>query len=65
MRQIREVTGPELVFCEEHNLLMYPKSALAASKAKAACAKTDSESSSSSESENDLSDVEDPKPPFQ
>jgi len=62
---IREVTGPELVFCEEHNLLMYPKSALAASKAKAACAETDSESSSSSDSEDDLSDVEDPKPPFQ
>jgi hypothetical protein len=62
---IREVTGPELVFCEEHNLLMYPKYALAASKAKAACAETDSESSSSSDSEDHLSDVEDPKLPFQ
>lgn len=64
---IREVTGPKLVFCKEHNLLMYPKSALAAGKAKANAAyvETDSESSSSSDSEDDLSEVEDSKPPFQ
>ena len=26
--QVRAVTGPELVFCKDHNLLMYPKTAL-------------------------------------
>lgn len=27
--EVREVVGPETVFCKDHNLIMYPKSAMA------------------------------------
>lgn len=60
--EVRGVVGPEMVFCKDHNLLMYPKAAMATSRAppKAAVEEVDDESSdpSSSESEDDLSDIE-------
>lgn len=64
---VRAVQGPQLVFCKEHNLLMYPKSILAVPRPKAAGRvvevatedEDESESSDDSESEDDLSDVED------
>jgi hypothetical protein len=55
---VREVVGPELVFCKDHNLLMYPKSAMASSGKMPTV--EDESDSSSSDSSDDLSDVEDP-----
>ena len=65
--QVRGVVGPELVFCKDHNLLMYPKSAMVASDTvpkatqKATVEEvddsTDSEDSDS-DSEEDIEEVE-------
>ncbi len=70
--QVRGVVGPELVFCKDHNLLMYPKSAMVATKAssktypKATVEEVDSsDSSESSDSGDDLSDVEEIPRDFQ
>lgn len=67
---VRQVVGPELVYCHDHNLLMYPKGVLPDSVTarphphKTLLATVEeldlSESSSSEESEDELSDVEDP-----
>lgn len=64
------VIGPELVYCHDHNLLMYPKGILPDSMASVgrhvpsgSLLKEEpgsSDSCSSKESEDDLSDVEDP-----
>ena len=66
---IREVVGPELVDCHDHNLLMYPKDVLPDSMTArphhhrtphATVEEHDlSESSSSEESEDELFDIED------
>lgn len=65
--QVREVAGPELVFCSDHNLLMYPKSVVAVSTkarqpqhARVEEVDEDEESSDSSESSDsgdELSDI--------
>lgn len=67
---VREVVGPELVYCHDHNLLMYPKGVLPDSMTarphhhKAPHVSVEeldsSASSSSEESEDELSDVEGP-----
>lgn len=62
--EVRGVVGPEMVFCKDHNLLMYPKAAMATPKGlpeslpKATVIELDSSDSSSSDSEDDLSDIE-------
>ncbi len=69
---VREVVGPELVFCKDHNLLMYPKSVMAVPTAGKVVELEDDDSSDQSESsdddeaEADASDVEElqPKQPF-
>ena len=54
---IREVVGPELVFCKDHNILMYSKPSMATPTV--AVGDGDStDSSSSSESEDDIDDIE-------
>lgn len=68
--EVRDVVGPELVFCNDHNLLMYPKkympkilqhsSDVVTSRIDAANDSDSLEESSSEESEDELSDVEDP-----
>ena len=72
--QVRAVTGPELVFCKDHNLLMYPKNALPRIEAiesddespEEEDAASSSEASSSDESEEDDAEELDAKvPPFQ
>lgn len=68
--QVRGVVGPELVFCKDHNLLMYPKSAMVASRApkplpKAIVEELDSSDSSESSSEDEASDVEEAQQDFQ
>lgn len=60
--QVRAVTGPELVFCKDHNLLMYPKSAMPAAKALEADESSSDESSS--DESDDVEDIDDPMPPF-
>lgn len=64
--KIREVIDLKLVFCKKHNLLMYFKSVLAASKARVntAYVKLNSESFSSFDNENNLFKVEDFKSSF-
>ena len=57
----RTVVGPELVFCRDHNLLMYPKSALAAPSRVEEVESQDSSDSSEDDGDDELSDVEDPK----
>jgi len=62
---IREVVGPELFFCEDHNLLMYPKSIMTAPHVTVEDADdSSSESDEDSDSGDDVSMVGDPKPPF-
>jgi hypothetical protein len=62
---IREVVGPELFFCEDHNLLMYSKSIMTASHVTVEDADDSSfESDENSDSGDDVSMVEDPKPSF-
>jgi len=62
---IREVVGPELFFCEDHNLLMYPKSIMTAPQVTVEDADdSSSESDDDSDSGDDVSMVGDPKPPF-
>ena len=61
---VRQVVGPELVFCKDHNLLMYPKSIMAASGLDK-IDDIDGDSSDSSDSEDDISDIDDPVPSFQ
>ena len=66
--EVRSVVGPEMVFCKDHNLLMYPKSAMISSDVRTAAKQrslptatveeVEEESSESSESD-DLSDIED------
>lgn len=72
--EVREVKGPQMVFCKDHNLLMYPEVVMTTPKAPATIPKIpkatveevdDSSDSSSSESEDDLSDVEEVKRDFQ
>lgn len=64
--QVREIVGPELVFCKDHNLLMYPKSAVP----KSGFVESDREeeaassSDSSSDESDDVEDIQDPVPPF-
>lgn len=68
--KLRDVVGPELVFCNDHNLLMYPKKHLSRALPSSskdvdlvtnAADESDSlEASSSEESEDELSDIEDP-----
>ena len=53
--QVREVVGPELLFCKDHNLLMYPKAATATSQA-TEFIETKHDISSISESESSYSD---------
>ena len=65
----RAVVGPELVFCKDHNLLMYPKAILAEAKGirkhQAHVEDYDSSSESSdSEGDEDESDIEEIKRDF-
>ena len=73
--EVRSIVGPEMVFCKDHNLLMYPKSAMVSTDARIAAKQRalpqaiveeiEEESSESSESD-DLSEIEDKeKPDFQ
>ena len=57
----REVVGPELFFCEDHNLLMYPKSMAKASKATVETEESSSDDDDDSDSGDDLDDIDDPK----
>ena len=59
--EVREVVGPELVFCHDHNLLMYPKSAMVRGLPQATIEEIDESASSSesSDSGDELSDIED------
>ena len=66
----RDVKGPEMVFCKDHNLLLYPK-AISVTKKKHHQPQVEDATDSSSESDSDsddgsddLSDIDDPKPPF-
>ena len=52
---LREIKGPEMVFCNEHTLLMYPKKSL---KATVEDASSEDEEDTGSESEDELEDVE-------
>ena len=61
---VREVVGPKLMFCKDHNLLMYPKSIMAVPGLEKVD-DTDGDSSDSSDSEDNISDVDDPVLPFQ
>ena len=58
--QIRAITGPELIFCKDHNLLIYSKD----SHPNLNTAEEDSLSNSSSDKSDDIDDVDDPMPPF-
>jgi len=57
--EVREVVGPELVFCKDHNLLMYPKSVMTTTSKVVEIDDDDSDSSDSFESEDELSDIND------
>ena len=59
--EVREVVGPELVFCHDHNLLMYPKAAMMQSLPQATVEEIDESASSSesSDSGDELSDIDD------
>ena len=62
----RDIVGPELVFCKDHNLLMYPKSVMVEA-GQVGGDQSDSESEGSEsddEGEDDLSDVDEPVQPF-
>jgi hypothetical protein len=62
---IHKVVGPELFFCEDHNLLMYSKSIMTAPQVTAEDADdSSSESDDDSDSGDDVSMIGDPKPPF-
>ena len=60
---IRDIIGPEMVFCAEHTLLMYPRKALIPElnpEKHDSKGDTDESGSSNDESsEDDLSDIED------
>lgn len=61
--EVRNVVRPELVFCQDHNLLMYPQKYMPQTIPHSPEPADDSDSleiSSSDESEDELSDVEDP-----
>jgi hypothetical protein len=71
---IRSITGPELVFCRDHNLILYPKSVLIKATPKekprrlvkeVSDEEEDSSDNSGSESDSgdDLSDIEEDNPP--
>ncbi len=65
--QVRKVKGPELVFCKDHNLLMYPKSAVPESgfiESDLDLPSSESSSSSDDDSEDDLEDIAVPEPLF-
>ena len=73
---VREVRGPQMVFCREHNLLMYPDSVISNLKTapgslaekQATVEEVDdssSESSGSSDSEDDEEEIEDAQSGFQ
>ena len=71
--EVRSIVGPEMVFCKDHNLLMYPKSAMVSTDVRVAAKQRSlppatveevEESSESSESD-DLSDIEDEDLDFQ
>ena len=57
-KEVRGVVGPEMVFCKDYNLLIYPKAAMTTPKAlseilpKATVIELDSSDSSSSDSED-------------
>ncbi len=55
---VREVIGPELEFCKDHNLLMYPKSVMNSASKPVENDDDDSDTSDSSESGDEISDVE-------
>ena len=61
--ETRSVVGPEMVFCKDHNLLMYPKSAMISTKVDpkqwALPKATVEEVSDSSESSEESSDEDD------
>lgn len=55
---VRAIQGPQMVFCKDHNLLMYPKSIMAPHASVKSESPPSSSSESSSSEEDDLSDVE-------
>lgn len=55
---VRAIQGPQMVFCKDHNLLMYPKSIMAPHASVENESPPSSSSESSSSEEDDLSDVE-------
>ena len=55
---VRAIHGPQMVFCKDHNLLMYPKSMMAPHASVESEAPSSSSSESSSSGEDDLSDIE-------
>lgn len=62
--EVREVIGPEMVFCKYHNLIMYPKSAMIKALPKATVEEV-SESESSDSEESSSEEDEEEKPDFQ
>ncbi len=56
--RVRYITGPELVYHRDHNMLMYPKAIIRSAEAFSNPLDTDSDESSD-ESEDDLSDIDD------
>ena len=62
--EVREVIGPEMIFCREHNLIMYPKSAMVRVLPKATVEEVSDFSESSDDDESSEED-EEGKPDFQ
>ena len=56
---VRCITGPELVYHKDHNMIMYPKSIVRPVGTVTELDDSDSSDSSSDQSEDDLSDVDD------
>jgi len=62
---IRDVVGPELIFCKNHNLLMYSRSVMAVPPPVTVVNDTSSSSKSdSSDSESDVEEVRRPEMHF-
>ena len=61
--EVREVFGPEMVFCKDHNLLMYPKGCHPRIE-EVFDSEEEDQSSDSSSSEDDIDDIDDPDQDF-
>ena len=63
--EVREVIGPEMIFCREHNLIMYPKSAMVRALPKATVEEVSDYSESSDDDDGSTEEDEEGKPDFQ